>query len=335
MLASLAPDRARQSWRLREIRDRIGLDIVIGTGHRSDPMASARPSRLPDFIAVGPQRTGTTWLHQVLAGHVGLPSIKETDFFSKHFDKGLDWYLAFFRDCAPGVPTGEINPNYFGISDACDRIAKLIPECKIVVSLRDPVERAYSSYRIMRRDAWTRVGFEETVAQNPVIRESSRYAFHLKNWWDHFGRERVIVCMYEDLEADPQAYLDRIARFLGIPRVVVEGSAAATERVNTVTHAPRSRRVAQNARNARDWMRLRRWHRMIDLLDKAGVWRYCFGRGEQFPPMDPAVEARMREHFRPEVEALEDLLGCELPRWKGTRRDDLAMSSVSVSGGLR
>src|SRR5882757_5559749 len=159
--------------------------------NRSHQMASARPSRLPEFIGVGPQRTGTTWMHQVLAGHVGLPSIKETDYYSKHYERGLDWYLEFFEKCRVNLPIGEINPNYFAIPEACNRIAALVPECKIICSLREPVERAYSSYRIMRRDAWTRVGFEETVARNPVIRESSRYAHYLKNWWDRLGRERV------------------------------------------------------------------------------------------------------------------------------------------------
>jgi hypothetical protein len=141
--------------------------------------------------------------------------------------------------------------------------------------------------------------------------------------------------MYEELEADPQAYLDRICTFAGIPRVMLQGSPLATERVNTVTHAPRSRRVAQNARNARDWMRLHRWHRAIDLLDKAGVWRYCFGRGEEFAPIEPAAEARLREHYRPEVEALETLLGCDLSAWKGTRTDETAVAAVSAAGALR
>jgi hypothetical protein len=116
---------------------------------------------------------------------------------------------------------------------------------------------------------------------------------------------------------------------------MLQGSPLATERVNTVTHAPRSRRVAQNARNARDWMRLHRWHRAIDLLDKAGVWRYCFGRGEEFAPIDPAAEARLREHYRPEVEALEELLGCDLSVWKGGHREDAAIGTASAAGGLR
>lgn len=277
-------------------------------------------SRLPDFIAVGPQRTGTTWLHEVLKPQLGLPrGTKETDFFLKNYAKGMPWYLDYFRGYPPEMILGEVDPNYFGEEIARDRIANDIPRAKIIVTLRDPVERAYSSYRVMRRDAWTRVGFEETIANNRIIRESSRYAHHLLNWQKRFGRERVMVCLYDDLEASPQNFLAAICDFLGAPHIKVEGAAIASERVNTVTRAPRSRKLAQNARNARDWMGRHRWHRAVELLEHAGIWKFCFGGGEEFAPLDPAVDARLREHFRPEVEALERLIGRDLSAWKTTR----------------
>jgi LPS sulfotransferase NodH len=285
----------------------------------SSTMPRAVQVCLPQFIAVGPQRSGTTWLHEVLREHASLPSIKETDFFSRHYSNGIDWYLKFFADAAPGRPRGEINPNYFGITDACERIATLIPHCRIIVTLRDPTERAWSSYRVMRRDAWTRVGFEETVARNPVIRESSRYAFHLANWFERFGRERVLVLFYEELEANPQAFLDRICEFIGIASIAVNGTPAANERINTVTRAPRSRRLSQNARNARDWMRLHRFHRTLRALEAFGVFRLVFGGGEEFGAMDRDAELRLRQHFRPEVEAVERLLGRDLSAWKRPR----------------
>jgi len=288
-------------------------------------MNSAR--RLPDFVAVGPQRTGTTWLHQVLAGHIGLPTTKETDFFSKHFERGLDWYLAYFAKCRADRPLGEVNPNYFGIRQAYERIASTIPRCKIVVTLRDPTERAWSSYRAMRRDAWTRVGFQETVARNDVIRESSRYAFHLSNLWRLFGADLVLLLFYEDLQANPQSYLNKVCDFIGAPRISIEGTATATERVNAVTHAPRSRRMAQNARNARDWMMMHRWHRSLALLETFGVWQRAFGGGEAFGMIDPEAEAQLREHFRPEVEALEQLIGRDLGHWKRGRPSCRASTS--------
>jgi hypothetical protein len=171
----------------------------------------------------------------------------------------------------------------------------------------------------MRRDAWTRVGFEETVARNEVIRESSRYAFHLGNLRRLFGVDRVLLLFYEDLEANPQNYLDQVCNFIGAPSISIKGTAVATERVNAVTHAPRSRRTAQNARNARDWMLTHRWHRTLGLLETIGVWRRAFGGGEEFGVIDPGAEAQLRDHFRAEVEALEQMIGRDLGHWKGGR----------------
>ncbi|MGH7812454.1 MAG: sulfotransferase family protein [Candidatus Binataceae bacterium] len=277
----------------------------------------AENPRLPNFIAAGPQRTGTTWLHKALQGHAALPrGTKETDFFLKNYSRGIGWYLEFFRGYPPELPVGEIDPNYFGSDDALKRIAEHVPRAKIICSFRDPVERAYSSYRTMRRDAWTRIGFEETIAKNRMVKESSRYAHYLRKWQERFGADRVLVCLYDDLAASPQAYLDRVCDFIGVPRIAIAGRPLATERVNTVTHAPRSRRLAQNARNARDWMLLNRWRRTNDLLERTGVWRFCFGRGEEFPPLDPETDARLRRQYLPEVEALEKLIGRDLSAWK-------------------
>ncbi|HUO04868.1 MAG TPA: sulfotransferase [Candidatus Binataceae bacterium] len=272
--------------------------------------------RMPEFIAVGPQRSGTTWLHEVLSPHTSLPIIKETGFFGKHYARGWNYYLAFFSDPRPDRPMGEVDPNYFADPKARERIKHDIPGCKIIVSLRDPAERAWSSYRTMRRDAWTRVGFEETVEHNAVILESTRYAHYLKAWQDDFGADKVLITFYDDLEADPQDYLDRICGFIGIPHIPIAGAAIAGERINKVERAPKSRRLAQNARNARDWLRTNRFHRTLNVLGAMGVWEYCFGRGEPFGKMDPEVAARLRMRWRPEVEALEKLIGRDLSAWK-------------------
>jgi hypothetical protein len=286
-------------------------------------------SRLPDFICVGPQRTGTTWLHEVMKPHLGLPrGTKETDFFLKNYANRMEWYREYFRGYPSEMLLGEVDPNYFGEDVARARIAKDIPHSKIVVTLRDPVERAYSSYRVMRRDAWTRVGFEETVATNRIIRESSRYAHHLANWQRSFGKDRVLACLYDDLEESPQRFLDTICDFIGAHHIKVEGSAIASERVNTVTRAPRNRKLAQNARNARDWMRRHRWHRTAELFEHAGVWKFCFGGGEEFGALDPEIDARLRVRFRPEVEALEGLLGRDLSAWKSGRNGKVARSPI-------
>jgi hypothetical protein len=273
--------------------------------------------KLPNFIAVGVGRSGTTWLHRILAGHVGLPfRIKETDFFFRNYSKGIDWYESFFRHCVAHLPIAEICPTYFSSAQARERISMHIPDCKIICTFREPVERAYSHYKLMRHNVWTRVSFEEAIGKYREIIEMNRYAFHLNAWQETFGKENVLICLYDDLETDPQRYLDDVCKFIGIPRIPIDGSPAATERVNSFTHAPHNRRLAQNARHARDWLNAHRAFSVVKLLDRAGVWQFCSGGGEAFAPLEPEVEARLKQQFLPEVEALEHLIDRDLSKWK-------------------
>jgi hypothetical protein len=278
----------------------------------------AAGGRLPDFIAIGPPRTGTTWLYRALGGHVGLPrDTKETDFFSAHYAKGMDWYLEFFRDCAPGLPMGEISPNYFATPETTERIAKHIPDCRIVCTLRDPVDRLYSFYRLMRHNGWTRATMEELAESATPATEGSRYAHYLARWRERFGAERVLVALYDDLETAPQQFLDTICRFIGIAPIALEGSPLLGKRVNSVTRGPRIALLAEQAWRLRRWLETRKaGGAAITMLRKAGVWRFSFRGGGEFGPLDPALDRRLRERFRPEVDALEEMLGRDLSAWK-------------------
>jgi hypothetical protein len=282
--------------------------------------AGAGEPRLPDFLAVGPPRTASTWLDQALRGHVGLPMRrKETDFFKRNYWRGIDWYADYFRHCPPDLPAGEICPTYFPLAESRQRIAMHIPQCRIIVTLRDPVERAYSYYRMLARYAWERASFEQAVERRADIADCNRYAFHLRAWYELFGADRVLVCINEDLKASPQTYIDRICDFIGAPRFTLESSAFVNEEVNGVARAPKSRRLARHARNTQIWLGDHGFNFALDLCERAGVWSFCFGRGEEFKPLDPALEARLRERFRPEVEALETLIGRDLSAWKMPR----------------
>ena len=143
---------------------------------------SARDLRLPDFIGVGPGRTGTTWIHEVLKGRVNLPAgIKETDFFTTNYYKGIEWYAHHFRNADRARPTGEINP-YFGFPEAAERIATHIPGCKIICTFRNPVERIYSAYKLWRHYTLTKDPLEVFLVKVPQVIEVTRYATHLRRF---------------------------------------------------------------------------------------------------------------------------------------------------------
>jgi hypothetical protein len=291
-----------------------------------EPGLAATPNRsaairLPDFIAVGPPRTGTTWLYRALGGHVGLPrDTKETDFFSANYARGMDWYADFFAECAPKLPVGEISPNYFAAAGAPERIARHIPGCRIICTLRDPVDRLYSFYRLMRHNGWTRATLAElTQTDSPAI-EANRYAHYLARWRERFGADRVLAVLYDDLEGDAQRFLDAICEFIGIAPIPLAGSPLLNKRVNRVTRGPKIAMLAEQAWRLRQWLETHGARMAITLLRKAGVWRFSFRGGGEFGPLEPELERKLRARFRPEVEALEAMLGRDLSSWKAPAR---------------
>ena len=295
-----------------------------------EAMKSKRANRFPDFLAVGPPRTATTWLHRALTGRVGLPAhVKETNFFDVCYDRGIDWYLEHFRDCPPGLPMGEISC-YFGSIAARERIQQHMPDCKIIITLRDPVQRAYSAYKLMRCRAYTRAGFEEFLEQRPHVVRGTKYAFHLADWIARFGRDRVFVSFYEELK-DEQAYFDKVCAFIGIDSCPLSEVKGLHQSRNSFARAPRSHKLAQNARHLRIKLKRRGFYRTVNLLEQIGVWDYCFGRGDPFAGLSLEEDERVRRRFISEVEAVEELLQIDLTDWKDTRHDsDRAPASTSA-----
>ncbi|MFZ1887764.1 MAG: sulfotransferase [Candidatus Binataceae bacterium] len=280
---------------------------------------SAEP-RLPDFIGVGPPRTATTWLYEVLQGRVGFSNFrKETDFFTRFYGRGFDWYLQYFAACPPRLPMGELSPMYFASHDARGRIHQAIPSCKIICTFRDPVERAWSHWRLLVRNLWTRLEFEQAATQLRDIRESSRYGHYTAEWIASFGRENVLLMFYEDLQRDPQGFVDQFCAFVGAPKFSLSDSAAAHSRVHSVPSRPRHPRVARNVRDVRAWLNDHRMHRAAAMVRKSPLWSYCFEGGEPFARPTPEVDARVRAILRPEVEQLEQISGRDLSAWKTGR----------------
>src|SRR5579863_8974828 len=252
-------------------------------------MSATIKRRLPQTIAVGPPRTGSTWLHQALEGRVDLPyGVKETQFFNYFYDRGIDWYARHFRFATGDRPIVEICPPYFFRAEVLDRIKTHTPECRIIATMRDPVDRVYSTYKLMRHTAAARRGtFEQILDAWPTIAAGGSYAPRLKAWFESFGRENVLVTMYDELRAEPQKYLNRVTSFIGIEKIALSERPQIPNDVNAIARAPRNRRLARRANSLEYWLRGRQAYGVINLFERAGVWQFCAGRGEAFPPLTP------------------------------------------------
>jgi Sulfotransferase domain len=282
-------------------------------------MNSAEPNsplskRLPNFIGIGPAHAGSTWLHWVLETRTALSRPeKETHFFDWHYAKGLDWYAGHFTHRRENQAIGEIC-NYFPSQLARQRIAANLGDCRIVCSLRDPVERAYSAYKFAIYNGLTRDSFEDAIKRMPGLTVENRYAHHLDQWYRTFGKSRVLVVLFDQLRDNAQEYVQKVCGFLGLPAIELDSLSLPAKAYNTHSMKPRIPSLARKGRRAINWLKDRKLESLTNLLGHAGVWRLCFdGR---FPPMAKEAEARLRQQYLPEIEALERLTGLELSSWK-------------------
>jgi hypothetical protein len=279
---------------------------------------------LPGFFAVGPPRTATTWLDRVLLGHVNLPErVKETRFFDLRFSNGLDWYKEHFEHARPEVPTGEIAPTYFYSVSARNRIAAVIPNARLIVTLRDPVNRLFSHYQLGRAAGRVTGDFANAITEDTEMAESSRYVFHLTEWLKAFGRDRVLVLIFEDLIADHAPFLNQVAEHIGLPANELNG--ASIGQVNSARGVPIPSFPAWTKLGVAMSVRLRAYGfaRTSALVRRLRLRKlFLPERGPAVPPIDPELAARIREDFTPEVEALEQLLNRDLSIWKSGSADE-------------
>jgi len=202
---------------------------------------------LPAYIVFGSMRCGTSSLYHALTDHPHvMPALrKQANFFDANYRRGLAWYRSHFPSRAAarrlerrlGAPviTGEASPEYIFCPEAPERIARDLPEVKLIALLRHPVDRAWSHYHHSRRLGDEELSFEEALAAEEerlsapdpadAAREmhrhgyvaQGRYADFLERWYEEFGPERILIVRAEDMFADPAGTIEGVADFLGLP----------------------------------------------------------------------------------------------------------------------
>ena len=192
----------------------------------------------PDFLIIGAAKCGTSSLFNYLKSHpqILLPHKKEISFFGHKFKYGIDWYLAHFPSISDRADfiTGEATPNYIRFSKAAQQIKDLFPQIKLIVLLRNPIDRAISWHHHKLNSGLAKGTFADAVAQemkqlenfseedlmrkghNPDNILGSLYFYKLKIWMEVFDREQFCLIKSEDLYNNPEAVMTRVFSFLGL-----------------------------------------------------------------------------------------------------------------------
>jgi hypothetical protein len=179
---------------------------------------AVRADILPNFLVLGAQRCATSWLYFCLKEHpdIYLPHVKELHYFDSHYDKGVEHYRRYYRLWRGQKAIGDITPSYIYKEEAAARIASDLPAARLIVIFRDPAERAFSEYKMYRRNGAVRCDFETAIVQDRQYIERGFYYSQLMHYLNSFPREKILVLIFEDLEKDPVAYLQKIFTFLGV-----------------------------------------------------------------------------------------------------------------------
>jgi len=216
---------------VRSIRNRTLHSIGLMTHRRR---------MTPDFLIIGAQKGGTSSLFYYLKFHPEIirPIKKEIHFYNIHYQKGLKWYQAHFPLKSESHITGEASPDYIFHPLSAQRIKALNPEMKIIVLLRNPIQRAYSAFQMNKRMGIDpRDNFEEAVQyelendkgveqiydydkHNFFYLARGKYAKQLAVWKEHFSDNQFHIIQSDVFFKDSKEELQKVYKFLGIKQIL-------------------------------------------------------------------------------------------------------------------
>ncbi|QDS96074.1 Sulfotransferase domain protein [Roseimaritima multifibrata] len=187
-----------------------------------------RRGRKPDFIVVGAAKAGTTTLFDYLRrdSRVFLPDRKELFFFSKDsvYEKGIGWYCDQFATARASQLCGEITPSYTvwpRYSEALPRIKRHLPRARLIYIMRNPVDRAWSHYRMVNGTSWP---LGDRPPDDEGFAQPSEYMTQIRRILEFFDRAQLLPLLFDDLVRDPQSCCSEIQRFIGLEeRNLVKG----------------------------------------------------------------------------------------------------------------
>jgi hypothetical protein len=292
----------------------------------------------PDFLVVGAARAGTTTLHSYLRQHPGifLPDIKEPCFFifegnNSEYERGkfafavrdIASYENLFRKAKADQMTGEMSTPYLYLYDKTIATIKKyfnsFSEIKIVIMLRNPVDRAYSQYCWRVRDGREPLDFEKAIdAEQERIKANYSFDYfyldrgfyfnQVKAYMDNF--RQVHVMLFEDFENEPRRVLTDLCHFL---RVDEQFDFKKLEPQNESSF-PRWKSLGKIA-TSESKLKYKIWYSIPDPVRKKirNIFTHLNTKGKM--SMDPLVRKKLTEVYREDILALQKLIGRDLTGW--------------------
>jgi hypothetical protein len=265
-----------------------------------------------NFLIIGAAKSATTWLQQTLQADpaVSMPD-PELHYFSRFYHRGHDWYFDQFPKTEGKRLTGEKSNSYLDTPAAAERIRLLLPHTKLIVQLRNPVERAYSDYCMLYRRGEVgsdiRVHLSSRGNDNNRFLVGGSYYNQLQQYREHFPENQMLVLLFEDMIAQPEVQISKVRSFLGLPADAPQ--AVVAKKVKDRSEPMIGPRLRKAIKPLKPLLRPIRANPVF-----AAFWRR-FAREISYPPLTPEVRSQLIDFYARDVERLEKMLKRDLSYW--------------------
>jgi len=273
------------------------------------------------FVGIGPGRSGSTFLFEVLKTHPEIQMAKDTkeiNFFNSNYNKGMCWYWRFYDENIPGIKArGEISNTYIYSSSVAIRIKKEIPGARIFSILRDPLERIQSVILFRQRTGQIPItlGMDDALNKYPDIIHSNHYGRLLTPFFDNFSKNQLYIGDYSELKQNTQKFLQDIFTFLGVdPKF----SPSIMHKKINPTSFPRIHGFSKIIRNGADFLRQNEFYSALSILKRSKILNSLLYKQQTdsiVPKLSENAKNSVIKELLPDIKILEKKCNRDFSNW--------------------
>lgn len=204
----------------------------------------------PDFLFVGPGRTGSTWLYECLVDHPDILMTEEkvVNYYDRKYHKGVKWFRDQYPHRSDEAVVGTVSTSYISTPGVPERIASHVPDATLLFCLRNPMERAYSHWWHLKQVGVINYDFEDAFEVDTpyvIYLLPGLYHLHLQRYRKYFDDDQLEFLFFEDLVQDNEAYIANVYDRIGVDAEHVPGQAGNRVKEAEQGIHPRYKRVVQ------------------------------------------------------------------------------------------
>ncbi|MBZ8181850.1 sulfotransferase domain-containing protein [Oscillatoria salina] len=274
---------------------------------------------LPQFIVLGGHKCGTSSLHSYLDQHpeIYLPAIKGIDFFSREGNPGqrittIEEYQALYQDKSQEQIAGEVSSVYLNSPKACRTIKKYVPDAKLIVVLRNPIDRAFSHFNVLKETKKRERDFQEIFTEKKV-KKNGFYAAPLKMYLGEFGREQFKFFLFDSLTKNQQEFFADFFEFIGVDASFMPDTSLILRKGGKIKYN-KIERVFQQNNSLKKILKfvVKPFTTPKQRLDLSVKMQNAFTKRIQMPS---DIRKQLTELYREDILQVQDLLEIDLSHW--------------------